>query len=297
MVEVKEVADKVFWFEPKIHGVNNIFSAYLIKEAGGVLIEPGPSAAVPAIQEAMKHLGMNDLAYIIPTHIHVDHAGGAGTLSGLFPRAEVLVHPRGAKHVVDPSGLIASTKTVFGDNFEDSFGPVLPVPESRIRTPEDGEVISVNGRELQIIYAPGHAPHNMVIFDLSVRGIFCGEAVGLPGQGEEPLPLPAVAPPSFDQDQYLETMEMLRQLGARMLFFSHGGVGRDPDKLISIASEYTRLLGDIILKAMKAGETPEIISRRVRDYASSRFGRELDEMDLAMIVGGYAIYFTRKGLA
>jgi len=297
MVELKEVADKIYRFETRLSVMTNLFTAYLIKESEGVVIEPGPAALVPRIQEAMKQLGMQDLAYIIPTHIHVDHAGGAGKLAQLFPQAKVLVHPAGLKHVVDPSKLVQSTKTVFGEDFEAGFGPILPVPDSQIKAVEDGEIIKVGGRELQIIYAPGHAPHHMVIFDRSVKGIFCGEALGLPGGEDHRILLPAVAPPSFDQEIYLETMEKLRKLGARTLFYSHSGVvGHDADRLITQAEEFTRITGEIILKSLKEGGTNEDINRRVRERVNSRFGMDLTEMDLALTVGGYEVYYKKKGL-
>jgi len=297
MVELKEVADRIYRFETGLSVMTSLFTVYLIKELQGVVIDPGPGALAPRIQEAMKKLGMRDLAYIIPTHIHVDHAGGAGKLARLFPEAKVLVHPAGLKHAVDPSKLIESTKKVFGEDFEAGFGPILPVPESQIKSVADGEIIKVGGRELQIIYAPGHAPHHIAIFDRSVKGIFCGEALGLPGgEGNRTL-LPAVAPPSFDQEIYLETMEKLRKLNARVLFYAHGGVvGHDADKLIAQAEENTRILGDIILQALKQGGTTEDINRRVKELASSRFAMTLTDMDLALTVGGYEVYYKKKGL-
>jgi glyoxylase-like metal-dependent hydrolase (beta-lactamase superfamily II) len=277
--------------------MTSLFTVYLIKESVGVVIEPGPAALVPRIQEAMKKLGMKDLAYIIPTHIHVDHAGGAGKLAQLFPEAKVLVHPAGLKHAVDPSKLIESTKTVFGPDFEAGFGPILPVPESQIKSVADGEIIKVGGRELQIIYAPGHAPHHIAIFDRSVKGIFCGEALGLPGEGGKHPPLPAVAPPSFDQEIYIETMEKLRKLGAHILFYAHGGVvGHDVDRLITQAEEFTRIFGEVVLKALKEGGTNEEINRRVKERANMRFGTDLTEMDLALTIGGYEVYYKKKGL-
>jgi len=294
---MKEVADGIYWLQAPVRGVSNVFSSYLIREPEGVLIEPGPSTAIPTIREAMKRLDMNDLAYIMPTHIHVDHAGGAGSLAHLFPHAKVLVHPRGAKHVIDPANLIRSTREVWGENYEDYFGPVLPVPEAQLRVPEDGDVVHVNGRRIQVIYAPGHAPHNMAFYEDESRALFCGEALGLPGQGAEPFPLPAVAPPSFDQELYLETMDKLRRLKPRILFFSHGGVGSDPDRTISVAMENTRMLGDMILKALKEGQPIEAISSMLAEEAASRFGVHLSEMDLSMTVGGYKLYFQKKGLA
>jgi glyoxylase-like metal-dependent hydrolase (beta-lactamase superfamily II) len=297
MLDMKEVADKVYRFDSGLSVMTSLFTVYIIKESVGVVIDPGPGALVPRIQEAMKKLGLKGLAYIIPTHIHVDHAGGTGKLAQLFPKAKVLVHPSGLKHAVDPSKLIKSTKNVFGPDFEAGFGPILPVPESQIKSVEDGEIIKVGVRELQIIYAPGHAPHHIAIFDRSVKGIFCGEALGLPGEGGKHPPLPAVAPPSFDQEIYIETMEKLRKLGARILFYAHGGmVGHDADKLIMQAEEFTRIFGEIVLKALKEGGTNEEINRRVKERANIRFGTDLTEMDLALTVGGYEVYYKKKGL-
>jgi glyoxylase-like metal-dependent hydrolase (beta-lactamase superfamily II) len=297
MLDAKEVADKIYRFETGLSVMTSLFTVYLIKEPQGVVIDPGPGSLVPRIQEAMKRLGLKDLAYIIPTHIHVDHAGGAGKLAQLFPEAKVLVHPAGLKHAVDPSKLIEGTKTVFGPDFEAGFGPILPVPESQIKVPQDGEIIKVGGRELQIVYAPGHAPHHIAIFDRSVKGLFCGEALGLPGgEGNRTL-LPAVAPPSFDQEIYIETMEKLRKLNARILFYAHGGVvGHDADRLIKQAEENTRIIGDIILQALKQGGTTGDINRRVKESASRRFAMTLTEMDLALTVGGYEVYYKKKGL-
>jgi glyoxylase-like metal-dependent hydrolase (beta-lactamase superfamily II) len=186
---------------------------------------------------------------------------------------------------------------VWGDDFETRFGAIDSVTEAQIRVPEDGEIIPVGERELQIIYAPGHAPHHIVIFDRTVKGIFCGEALGLPGEGGKHPPMPAVAPPSFDQEIYIETMEKLRKLNARILFYAHGGaVGHDADKLITQAEEFTRIFGEIVLNALKEGGTNEEINRGVKERVNVRFGTDLTEMDLALTVGGYEVYYKKKGL-
>ncbi len=194
MITIEEVAEKIYTMEVRIPKVDTMFTVYLIHEEKGVLIEPGPTAAIHSIQKAMKQLGITDLAYIIPTHIHIDHAGAIGSLARLFPRAKVLLHPMGAKHAKDPTRLIESTKMAFGDDFEDLYGPILPVPESQVETPDDGATISFDGRELQVIYAPGHAPHHIAIFDRKTKGLFSGEALGLPLPGAESSALPVAAP-------------------------------------------------------------------------------------------------------
>lgn len=297
MANVREVADNIYWLDTAIKDVKNTFATYFIPGPEGILIEPGPTVSLQSIRDVMNQLAMKDLAYIIISHVHVDHAGGTGSLSELFPQAKVLVHPRGKKHVIDPTKLVEGTKAVWGVDFANKFGSVLPVMESRIITPEDGEVILVNGRELQIIHTPGHAPHHMATFDKKTRSLFCGEALGLVRRDSDPFPLPAVAPPNFEQDLYLETIEKLRRLNPSRLLFSHGGLVEEPDKIISIALESTKAFGEMVLKAMQDGETPEEISNKVVDFALARFGRALDETDLMMAVGGYAIYFKSRGLA
>jgi glyoxylase-like metal-dependent hydrolase (beta-lactamase superfamily II) len=296
VVKIREVADNIYRFEKRLPIMGTVLAVYFIKEPKGALIDTGPTAFVPQISEAMNQLGIKELAFIMPTHIHVDHAGGIGKLAQLFPEAKVVIHPAGLKHVIDPSRLIESTKTVFGSDFESGFGPILPVPESQLKVPEDSEIIKVGGKELQIIYAPGHAPHHIVIFDRRLRGLFCGEALGLQGEGNEHLAVPAVAPPSFDQETYLQTMDKLRKLQPRILFFAHGGVSREPEKLISSVENNTRLLGDLILRALKGGDSIAEIKHKVREAAKSSFGIELTKSDLDLTVGGYTVFYQRKGL-
>jgi glyoxylase-like metal-dependent hydrolase (beta-lactamase superfamily II) len=296
VVSISEVAEKVFRLGVYLAAMKTELPVYLIREPEGVLIETGPTAVAPEVRKGLEQLGVKDLAYIIPTHVHVDHAGGAGMLARLFPDAKVIVHPAGLKHLVDPTRLIESTKMVWGEDFEARFGPVIPVPESRLLAAEDRGSVTINGRELQFIFTPGHAPHHMSIYDRRVNGIFCGEAVGLPGGGDEPLPIPAVAPPSYDQKLYLASMEKLRELRARILFFSHGGVGLDPDSLISIAEENTRALGEIVLKALQEGRPEREIVHLMDEYIGRRFSMQVDETDLMMAVGGYTIYLVNNGL-
>ena len=258
MPDVKEVADRVYRLEMPIARMPGPAVVYLIDEPPGAVIDPGPAAAVPFIEQAMAKLGMTSLSYIIPTHIHVDHGGGAGTLAGLFPKVKVVVHPRGAKHLASPERLIESTKLVYGQDFEKALGPITPVPEAQLKVAEDGETVSLGNRELQIIHATGHSPHHMVILDHSLNALFCGEALGHPGNQ-----LPTLAPYSFEQEAYLATIEKLQKLKVEMLFYSHGD---------------------------------EDIMRQVADDFYDRFGQRLTKTDLEMAVAGYVVYFTSKGM-
>lgn len=199
-LKIEIIADSLYRLEVRLSRARYIFAVYLMDEGGGVLIEPGPGSIIPSIQEGMKQLGMKGLSYIIPTHIHLDHGGGSGALAALFPQAKVVVHPRGLKHLLDPSRLIEGTKQAYGDDFALQYGAILPVSQSQLMVPVDGETLSINGPELQMVYAPGHAPHQIAILDKKTGGLFCGEALGIPISGKEFLALPAVSVADFNPD-------------------------------------------------------------------------------------------------
>jgi glyoxylase-like metal-dependent hydrolase (beta-lactamase superfamily II) len=295
MAHVEQVADKTYRVQARLSGLPTIFSLYFIQGDPGALIEPGPAGLVPIIHDAMNQLAMSDLKYIIPTHIHLDHGGACGTLVQLFPRAEVVVHPQGARHIIDPSRLVRSTAMAFGDDFEAVYGTILPVPESQVKVVPDGERLSAAGRELTVIHTPGHAPHHMVIFDLATQGLFCGEALGLVySDGAEALP--AVAPPGFDEEEYLSSMERLRQLRPRFLFYAHGSVSTEPERSIDSVIANTRVVGEAILNAAKTEATEEAVIKSIGEFIRQRFGATLTEYDLASNVRGYLHYYKKKGL-
>ena len=295
MAKVEPVTDEIYRLGEQIPGANAVFAVYFIKDGDGAILEPGPAVLVPKIQEAVAELGLSNPGYIIPTHIHLDHAGGVGRLAEVFPNTKIVVNQQGARHIVEPSRLIKSTRMAFGDGFESTYGPILPVPESRLKVVADGERLAVGSRELVIIYTPGHAPHHISIFDTKTRGLFCGEALGLIYGAGYP-PLPAVAPPSFDMELYLNDMERLKALKPKLLFYSHGSVAGEPEKLITTVMENTRLVGDFILRDLKAGEGDEAIISHVGDYLRDHFGATLDEYELVSNVRGYIHYFRKKGL-
>jgi glyoxylase-like metal-dependent hydrolase (beta-lactamase superfamily II) len=294
MLKLEEVAEGTYRLETRAPDLQPVFSVYFIKEKNSnVMIEPGPAVLIPTIQEALQTLHIDTLKYIIPTHIHLDHAGGVGKLSQLYPEPEIVLNPHGVNHMVDPSRLIRSTKMAFGDDFETKQGAILPVPESRVRIAQDGDLLSVGDRQLQIIHTPGHAPHHNAIFDTRTKGLFCGEALGLIYSPGAP-PLPAVAPPSFDFEFYLTNMDKLRKLQPALLFYSHGGVGYNPESLISAALNNSKTIGELILKALNEGKTEETILPLVGSYIWEHFNTKLDDYELASNVKGYIHYFTRN---
>jgi glyoxylase-like metal-dependent hydrolase (beta-lactamase superfamily II) len=295
VAQVEQLTDGIYRLEGRVEGANAPFAVYFLKDGRGAIIEPGPAVLVPDIQEATRELGILSPKYIIPTHIHLDHAGGVGRLAEIFPDTKIVVNRQGARHTVDPSKLIASTRMAFGDDFESIYGPILPVPEERLKIVADGDRLTVGGHELLIVHTPGHAGHHISIFDSQTKGLFAGEALGLIYSPGYP-PLPAVAPPSFDMELYLKDMENLRALKPRLIFYSHGTVADEPERLIDTVIENTRLVGDFILGHLRAGESEEAIVGSVGDYLRNRFNASLDEYELMSNVKGYIHYFRKKGL-
>ena len=293
-MNLSEVADGVFRLETPIITAQYPAVAYIIKSPLPVVIDPGTTVNIPMLREAMKKLDIDKLAYIMSTHLHMDHFGSAGTLSKLYPEARIVVHPRYAKHAIRPSYIIKAFRVVWGQNFEETFGEVEPVPEERLLLPEDGEVIDVGDRELKVIYTPGHAPHHIAIFDRKVKGLFCGEALGVPD-----FQLPAAPPNSFDLKPYIASAEKLREmkLGAELIFIAHGGVERDLDVLVARVIENIRLYGDMVLDGLKNNESQESMERRVSDDIERRHGVRVPQRGLFVTVAGLTAYFKSEGMA
>ena len=292
---VEEIAEGTYRLETRIPGNNTVFSVYFIKDKSSAIIEPGPAAIIPDIQKAIKELDLENLEYIIPTHIHLDHAGGMGSLLQLFPQAKGVVNPRAVEHVIDPTRLIKSTRMAFGEDFESVYGKILPVAQSRLKIVQDNDTIIVGGRKLVIIHTPGHAPHQIAVFDTKTKGLFCGEALGLI-YGPNAPPLPAAAPPSFNPDIYLDNIRQLQKLQPKLLFYSHGGVGTKPEKLISTAIENTQAFGEAVLCASKQERTEEAVIQNVGDFVYNRFGFRLEGYELGSNVRAYLHYFKKKSI-
>ncbi|MFC2035770.1 MBL fold metallo-hydrolase [Chloroflexota bacterium] len=303
MTNVSEVADGIYQID--INGVNPpvllgppiCSMIYFITNNGQTaLIETGPAKVAPIVLDVICQLGHDPsrLSYIILTHIHLDHAGGVGTLAQQLPQLQVLVHPRGAKHLIDPSKLIEGTRQAYDTGFEDVYGPILPIPERQIHAVKDEEFISLGDKELRIIYAPGHASHQMCIYEAKNQGVFSGDVLGSPKNAIGMVKWVG----GFDFDAALNTIDKLRKLNPKIVFCSHGGVNRDASKLIQSVWSNTKAYGDIILKAIRAGENNEKITQRLEayqiKYAPSEYRPGEHQFD--SIITQYTDYFKRKAV-
>jgi glyoxylase-like metal-dependent hydrolase (beta-lactamase superfamily II) len=210
-------------------------ASFLIVENGrAAFIETGPNSAVPRLLAALEAhgLGRDAVDYVIPTHVHLDHAGGAGLLMQNLPRAQLVIHPRGARHMIDPSMLIEGVRAVYGAEVAArDYGELVPVPKERVIATSDGMVIELAGRPLRFADTPGHARHHHCIWDEASRGWFTGDTFGIVYPELQPYIVPACAPVQFEQDALHESVARLLAQRPELMYLTHYGAVRDAEKL------------------------------------------------------------------
>jgi glyoxylase-like metal-dependent hydrolase (beta-lactamase superfamily II) len=204
---------------------------YLLEERGEyAVIETGTSHSAANLENIIAERGIEaeQVRYVIPTHVHLDHAGGAGTLMARFPEAKLLIHPEGARHMKDPGRLIESSIDVYGERrFRRLYGEILPVEAGRVSEMGDGDAIELGGRRLEFRHTRGHANHHFCIWDEASRGWFTGDMFGLCyhwfrfSAGD--FVLPATTPTQFDPEDYVRSLELLDSYGPRRMFLTHYG--------------------------------------------------------------------------
>jgi glyoxylase-like metal-dependent hydrolase (beta-lactamase superfamily II) len=209
-------------------------AAYLMVEHGrAAFIDTGTSLAVPRLLAALDAAGVprDAVDWVIPTHVHLDHAGGAGALMAELPAAQLLVHPRGARHLINPTVLLGSARTVYGDEeVRRAYGTVVPVDAGRVIESADGMVIKLAGRPLTLLDTPGHARHHHCLWDERSQGFFTGDTFGL-SYREFDTPqgvwlLPTTTPTQFDPAALRASIErMLAQKPQRMYLTHYGWIG------------------------------------------------------------------------
>lgn len=202
---------------------------HMVVEEGRVaFIDTGSNDALPNALAALGKLGLDASAvdYVILTHIHLDHAGGAGSLMQAFPNARLVVHPRGARHMAEPSKLVAGVTAVYGAEYVARvYGDILPIPAERIVEVPDGHVISLNGRELLCLDTPGHARHHICIVDKKAGAVFTGDMFGLSYReldvdGRQFI-FPTTTPTQFEPEEMRASINRLLALQPEAMYLTH----------------------------------------------------------------------------
>jgi glyoxylase-like metal-dependent hydrolase (beta-lactamase superfamily II) len=248
-----EIAPGIRQLDTLLGGMDQLTAGFLIDGPMPALVETGSQSSVPAVHAALAALGLGpaDLRWIIVTHIHLDHAGGVGELAADFPSATVVVHERGARHLVDPSRLIDSASRVYGPLLDGLYGRMTAVPEDRLISAGDGYRVDVgDGRELVLVDSPGHAKHHHAVLDEQTGTLLVGDAVGvlLPDLG---VLRPATPPPDFDLEQAVESLHRFADLRPERLVLTHYGPVANPAATLAEAEEMLHSWVDVAAGVIK----------------------------------------------
>jgi len=211
---------KLIDLAPPISGFKDFFGIYVLEARKVALIDVGPSVSVENLLSGLAELNIKprDISYILATHIHLDHAGGIGTAIKQMPKAKVIVHERGKRHLIDPARLWEDSQRALG-KLALKYGTMEPVPKDRISVAKDGMLLDLGEMEIEVLNTPGHASHHLSFVDRKEGRLFAGDAAGVYIRG---LIMPDTASP-FNLEQALTSLDKLIRLGATTLYYAHFG--------------------------------------------------------------------------
>ena len=304
MVDIKEVAENIYMIDDQLYSIPEWGSVYLINEEKKALIDTGPTTSLSVVLDGIKRAGVRseDIDYIIVTHIHLDHAGGAGVIIRDMPHAQVLVHHRGAKHLVNPAKLIGSAIEAQGEETIVKHGEVVPIAAERVKPVYEGDVLKLSEKQsLRFIDAPGHAPHELCIYESRNNGLFAGDAVGMSVAENEILLLDA-PPPSFDAELCIDTLERLMKLKATMIYFAHFGVSDKVQENLRSAIGRLQVWDDIITEAVKEDGFEAAAERIMAQVCADLepigkmepLYKYITEVTTPLSIAGYLKYYQKK---
>jgi len=254
----RTIAPGVVEIDTRLAGWERVTAGYLVEGPAPVLVDTGSQSSVPSVLADLDALGVapTDLAGVVVTHVHLDHAGGVGDVARAFPGATVYVHEHGARHLADPSRLLASAGRVFGPRLEQLYGGLAPTPPERITVLHDGDTVPVGGgRFLTAVDSPGHARHHLGLIDSDSGILFAGDAVGvrLPDVG---VLWPATPPPEFDLDEALGSLARFAAWAPSGLALAHYGPVDDPAAVLDEAGHTLRRWAGVAERAWRDGGDP-----------------------------------------
>ncbi|MFI0356421.1 MBL fold metallo-hydrolase [Actinomadura sp. 9N407] len=263
----------VYEIDTRMAGYAGITAGYLILSDRPCLVEPGTAGSAPVVRQALSELGVGaaDLATVVVTHIHLDHAGGVGDIAEMYPEAEVVVHEKGARHLASPERLMRSARMVYGDSLDTLFGELRPTDAARIRAVEDTGVIDLGGgRRLESYYSPGHAKHHVGLMDSGTGDLYVGDAAGIYVPETKDV-RPATPPPDFDLETALASLRKFQDLGPQRLLFAHYGPVVEVSDTLERSAEELRIWVDAVSDAKDEGLDLDHAVEMVRERTNERY--------------------------
>jgi glyoxylase-like metal-dependent hydrolase (beta-lactamase superfamily II) len=305
------------------HGITAIDAEYLypghaaahliVDDGRAAFVDVGTNSSVPHLLGALDELGIARAAvdYLLLTHVHLDHAGGAGLLMQQLPNARALLHPRGAPHMIDPTKLIAGSQAVYGEErFRRMYGQLVPIPATRVQVVADGERVALGGRTLELIHTPGHAQHHYVVIDAAHASIFSGDTFGISYRSLDTengaFITPSTVPTQFDPEQHVASIDRMLAYRPESIYLMHFSRVTDVRRLgVSLKEQIAELAR--IARAHAADPDPAAGIRAdmlalwrglARDHGCRLPDRELEHAlagDLTLNTQGLIAWLTRTG--
>jgi glyoxylase-like metal-dependent hydrolase (beta-lactamase superfamily II) len=306
---VRELGRNRLLLDLGFRDTEGLVASYLLPlpDSGWAVIETGPASCRELLARGLDRAGISrdQVRQVFVTHIHLDHAGGMGVVAEMFPQATLYAHALGVPHMIDPSKLIASARRAWGAAADPLWGPIVPVPADRIVPLHGGERFPLEGGELEIIDTPGHAKHHLALFDTGTQGLCSGDGAGVRLEGSSRA-RPAVPPPDLDVELLIESVERMRALAPRSIYYSHFGPSSGGAEELQEYVGTVRAWTDRALAAARASPSEPAIADALRAYEQEtrdQQGAKVGEGDSGELVSGYDLaakgflrYFRTHGL-
>ena len=247
---------------------------YLLRQGNEVaIIETGNKYSATNVQKALKMDGLSfsDVAFIIPTHVHLDHAGGAGELMNRCQNAQLIVHPRGARHMINPSKLIEGAMAVYGEeNFNKLYGEIIPIDSSRVIEADDNFILDFEGRELKFIDTPGHARHHFCVWDKQTESMFTGDTFGISyrdlDKENEVYIFPSTSPVQFDPEALIKSIYKIMEYKPQRVCLTHFAAIKPTQKVVDQLIDGINFVSNLAKKYASKDDAELIIQDEMMNY-------------------------------
>jgi glyoxylase-like metal-dependent hydrolase (beta-lactamase superfamily II) len=272
-IEVRRIASGVSVIDSGYFS-KDFAAIYIIQQNNKVaIIETGTTYSISNVQIALEkiHLSFVDVAYIIPTHVHLDHAGGAGELMKQCQNASLIVHPRGARHMIDPTKLIAGAMAVYGkQKFKKLYGEIIPIEASRVIEAVDNFILDFDGRELKFIDTPGHAKHHFCIWDKQTESMFTGDTFGISYRDldhkDEIYIFPSTSPVQFDPEELIKSIHKIMEYNPQRVCLTHFAAIRPTHKLVEQLIDGIHFVSNLAKKYATEDDAKLLIHNDMMSY-------------------------------
>lgn len=264
----------------------------MVQDGRAAFIDTGTGHSVPYLLETLKlkNLSVEDVEFVIPTHVHLDHAGGAGLLMSKLPNAKLVIHPRGAEHMINPEKLVAGTKAVYGEQkFSEYYGEILPIEKQRVMVANDEDEIQLASRTLKFLDTPGHARHHFCVYDQTSNGFFTGDTFGLSykelDNQDGAFILPTTTPVQFEPDAWQNTLTRMLEHQPQNMYLTHFGRVTEIDRLATQLregiDEYAKLAKSCLTSEASGEKREQSIKEKITQHLQTKLRQRYPENEIA----------------